>query len=194
MKKLILITVMLLAGVLTMHAQQTGQLPEAKEKGEFALRLNLPYVLTGTPFVGFEWKPTEKVGLLLNGAWSDWSLNEGQTRWAVWQINPEFRYYLNRCWYLGVSGEYGNFDVKPGKKKPGYDGQSMWAAGVVAGYKARLSPRLDLDFNVGLGYAEYAFDEYERVNGQNVVTYEDDYRYLWGPYQATIALSWKIGK
>lgn len=196
MKKMILLSLVLLVSASMLRAQTTTELPATRwDDSELFLRWNIPYTLALTPFLGFEWKPSSRVGLLLNGAWSDWSFNNRQTRFKLWQLNPEVRYYLTYCWYVGASGEVGNFDIKPGKKKEGYDSyKSMWAAGLVAGFKARMTARLSLDLNIGLGYAEYKFDHYQVANRTKVITEAHDNRYWWGPYQAGVVLSWRISK
>lgn len=196
MKKFLLVTLLLAVSAPMLRAQTTTELPATKYNNgsEFSLRWNMPYALVLTPFLGFEYKPSQRIGLLVNGAFTKWSMNDYQTRWEMWQVNPEFRYYLNHCWYVGASGEVGDFNIKPGKKHDRYDSYDMWAAGLVAGFKARMTPRLSLDLNVGLGYAEYEFNGYKRVNGVDAKNDDHDNRYLWGPYQAGVVLSWRISK
>lgn len=192
MKKMIFLAVAMFVMASTVFAQQTTSLPAEKAKNsEFALRINLPYLAVGTPFVGFEWKPSQKIGILLNGAWSDWSWNDYDRRWALWQVNPEIRYYFNHCWYMGASFEQGEFNIKLNDK--GRDGH-MGAGGLTGGYKARLGRALDLDLGVSFGYAQYKYDSYTRENNEDVYNEWNEKRYWWGPYQAGVTLSWKINR
>ncbi len=189
MKKTLAALTLLVAISFAATAQQTGDqiAPKAKQS-EFSLRWNMPYALVGTPFVGFEWKPVQKFGVLVNGAYGQWSFDDYNKRWKLWQVNPEVRYYFNHCWYAGASVERGYFNIKNSDK--GREG-NFSAGGLTGGYKTRLTRTLDLDFNVSFGYAEYHYYSYNRIDHQDLRN-EYEERYWWGPYQAGIVLCWKI--
>lgn len=164
----------------------------------FALRTNLLYDAVLLPTLGVEWRVSEKIGLKLDGSYSHWGNENGRVQ-KVWIVNPEVRMYLleKRRFYVGVSGNISEANVYKYlignmiANNIGYQGR-IWNAGVTVGYQLYLSPRLSLDFNIGLGYNDYKYDTFNVVEGVRMIIDRDVREKYWGPTQAGINLVWKF--
>ena len=160
---------------------------------QFTLRTNLLHWVAGVPNVGFEYKPTKSIGLLLNGGWSHWTGETASKQHRVWYIAPELRYYLGdakKRWYLGLEGHAGQFNLKLNDTGRQAD---FIGGGLTGGYKLTLSRVFDLDFNIGFGYAELMdYEKYTQTNGVYVRTQPTETKDYWGLTQAGISLVWKI--
>ena len=81
---------------------------------ELYVRANLLRWATLTPDVGIEVRADRSWGLLVNGSWTSWSRNNADRRYALWEVAPEFRWYLGRSkrGYVGVMYKFGSFNYK----------------------------------------------------------------------------------
>lgn len=153
-----------------------------------ALRANLLHWAALTPDVGIEWRFSPRFGAMLNGAYSNWTL-EGY-RVGLWMVSPEVRWYFNRTkrWYLGVMGKVGQFNCRI--SGPGYQGDFL-GGGLTVGYQMRMTRALSMDFGVGLGYMKVKYEDYDVVKGIRLQNgeYVTD---LLGPVHASITFVWKL--
>ena len=159
---------------------------------KFAVRTNLLHWAVLLPNLGIEYQPNETIGILLNGGWSRWTSETSAKQHRVWYITPEARYYLGEAkhWYLGVEAHAGSFNLKVGDTGRQAD---FAGGGITGGYKLHLNRSLDLDFNLGLGYARLMdFDKYTRTNCVYVRTQPMENKNYWGLTQAGVSLVWKI--
>ena len=63
--------------------------------------------------------------------------------------------------------------------------------GITAGYQLRLNKALDLDFNLGLGSLNAAFEKYEVIDGVRVRCGNETKNWC-GPINAGVTLVWKL--
>ena len=82
-----------------------------------SVRANLLRWATLTPDAGVEWRVSPSVGLLVNGSWSSWeswTWRDGNSRYALWEVMPEVRWYLGekKAWYVGAMFKAGQFNYK----------------------------------------------------------------------------------
>jgi hypothetical protein len=166
----------------------------------FALRTNLLYWAGLLPNIGVEWRANSWLGIKVDGAFSSWNLDEERSH-KMWMVSPEIRFYMgeqNRL-YLGLGGNIGAADMswKPVSRilhsaDSGADGK-FYGGGLVLGYQARLTNRLSLDLNLGLGVTHYEYDTYQIVNAARVAASTDHTQNVWGLTQAGVTLSWSFG-
>ena len=64
--------------------------------------------------------------------------------------------------------------------------------GFVAGYQLLLTNKLSIDFNIGLGYTRFSYDNYFIENNNRIYVDLSYGENRWGPTQAGISLVWKI--
>ena len=155
-----------------------------------SLRANLLRWATLTPDLGLEWRICPSWGILVNGSWTSWSWNGKDRRYALWEVMPEVRYYIDKekRGYLGAMFKAGEFNYK--LSATGKQGDLM-GGGITGGYQLRLNKALNLDFNLGLGYLNADFEKYEVIDGVRVRR-GNETKNWWGPINAGVTLVWKI--
>ncbi|MFR9651874.1 MAG: DUF3575 domain-containing protein, partial [Rikenellaceae bacterium] len=157
------------------------------------IRTNLLYWAGGVINFGCEVvMPGGNFSYLINGGYSPLNSTLYECSLGVWFVAPEFRYYLSRNprWYVGVELLCGEYNCV--LTDTGYQG-AIYGGGVTAGYRAKLSNSLDLEFSLGVGYGYLNYDTYHQVNGVNVVEQWGVERGVAMPVQAGLNLIWKLG-
>ena len=166
---------------------------------KFAVRTNVLYDAFLLPTLGVEWRVNRDLGVKLDGSLAWWSGSNGKVQ-KMWMLSPEVRWYLlrDKRFYVGLSGNYGEYNLYKYalggilSKDTGYQG-SLWNAGAVVGYQLRLSRSFSVDFNLGLGYTRYEYDNFGVTDGVRVYKERGKTKNFWGPTQAGISLVWTIG-
>lgn len=156
----------------------------------FALRTNLLRWATLTPDLSIEWRINRSVGIVVDGSYTSWAWKDCARRYALWEVNPEVRWYLGQkknC-YVGAMFKAGAFSYK--FTDTGKQG-NLLGGGVTGGYILNLSDALALDFSLGLGYVRADFDEYSVVDGMYLRDGEQ-VKNWWGPTKVGVTLVWKI--
>ena len=175
------------------QAQETSSTFQPQRSTQkFAIRTNLLHWAVLLPNLGIEYQPNETIGILLNGGWSCWTGETASKQYRIWYITPEIRYYLGEAknGYLGVEAHAGSFNLKIGDTGRQAD---FVGGGITGGYKLQLNRSLDLDFNLGLGYARLMdFDKYTQINCVYVRTQPMENKNYWGLTQVGVSLVWKI--
>ncbi len=145
---------------------------------DLSIKTNLLYDATATINLGVEFAVAEKMTVDISGSYNAWYTDESKNQKIRHSlIQPEFRYYLEERFkghYIGahlLGGEYNvngdNWlfgtmidmstisDLDQGR----YQGVG-YGAGVAYGYVTSLCNRLNLEFNIGLGYIYLDYDIY----------------------------------
>lgn len=171
MKRYLTITViLLLASAGSVSAQKA------------AVKTNALYWATATPNIGVEFAMGDRWTFELAGGYNPFTINKDKNIKAKhFLVTPEFRYWFCESFnghFLGVNGNYTMFNVSgahvlnPFYKSEG-DGPFIdsalnsriqgWAAGagLTYGYSWIISPRWNMEFNLGLGYWYTEHDRYE---------------------------------
>lgn len=156
----------------------------------FALRANLLRWATLTPDLGIEWRINRHVGVLVNGSWTSWSWDDKNRRYALWEVNPEVRWYPGerKAWYVGAMFKAGQFNYKLSDN--GRQGDLL-GGGITGGYRLRLNKSLSMDFSLGLGYVNADTEKYKVTDGVRVRQGRET-KHWWGPTQAGVTLVWTI--
>ena len=156
----------------------------------FALRANLLRWATLTPDLGLEWRVHPSWGILVNGSWTSWSWNGKDRRYALWEVMPEVRYYIDKekRGYLGAMFKAGEFNYK--LSATGKQGDLM-GGGITGGYQLRLNKALSLDFSVAIGCLHADYEKYEVTDGVRVRRGTETKNW-WGPVNAGVTLVWKL--
>ena len=164
--------------------------PTTSTTPNLSLRANLLRWATLTPDLGLEWRINRDWGILVNGTWTSWSWNDGDRRYALWEVAPEVRYYLGseKRGYLGAMYKAGEFNYKLGTT--GRQGDLM-GGGITGGYMLRLNNALSLDFSLGVGYLRADYDKYVLIDGVRVKRGSETKNW-WGPVSAGVTLVWNI--
>ena len=140
----------------------------------------------------------------------DWSL-DANWHYAWWKTDKRHRYWRTyggdlaiRKWFgkaskikpltghhVGLYGQILTYDFEWGGR--GYLADKWsWAAGIEYGYSLPIARRLNLDFNIGLGYHWGEYKEYLPIDNHYVWQATKN-RQFFGPTKAEISLVWLIG-
>jgi long-subunit fatty acid transport protein len=141
---------------------------------KIAVKSNVLYDATGTINVGGEYAINKKMSANLSVNYNGWALKEPQM-WKHIMVQPEFRYWLRETYnehYAGVHLIYSTFDIERMSlpifgfdRRHLYKDGTAYGAGVSYGYQLYLTPRLNLEFSIGVGfmnlkYKKYVWNEY----------------------------------
>ena len=157
---------------------------------EFSVRANLLRWATLTPDVGIEVRADRSWGLLVNGSWTSWSRNNAGRRYALWEVAPEFRWYLghSKRGYLGAMYKFGSFNYK--LSATGKQGD-LTGGGLTGGYLLRLNRSLSLDLSLGVGCLHADYEKYTVIDGVRV-RQGSECKNWWGPISAGVTLVWNL--
>lgn len=137
-----------------------------------------------------EWRINRNVGIVVNGSWTSWTWNDKDRRYALWEVNPEVRYYIGKekRGYIGAMYKVGGFNYKfSGTGKQG----DLMGGGITGGYQLKLNKALALDFSLGLGYVRADSEKYTVIDGVRVRQGKESKNW-WGPTSAGVTLVWTI--
>lgn len=165
--------------------------PSATDRtSSLSVRANLLRWATLTPDIGLEWRIGARWSLGVNAAWTSWTWNNKERRYALWEVAPAVRYYLGeqKAWYVGAMFKAGQFNYK--LSDMGRQGDLM-GGGITGGYQLRLNKALALDFNLGLGCLNADYEKYEVIDGVRVRRGTENSNW-WGPIDAGVTLVWRL--
>lgn len=177
--------------ITTEQAEQAQPESEAQTTPyHFALRANLLRWATLTPDLGVEWRINRHVGIAVNGSWTSWTWDGKERRYALWEVNPEVRWYLGKekRGYIGAMYKVGSFNYK--FTETGRQGDLM-GGGITGGYQLKLNNALSLDFSLGVGYVNADTEKYTVIDNVRVRQGKESKNW-WGPTQAGVTLVWTI--
>ena len=167
---LIIAVILLLAGASNLNAQKLG------------LKTNVIYMATATPNLGLEFSLGDRWTFEIEGGYNPWDLiPENNVKAKHFLVSPEVRYWFCEAFnghYIGVNGNYTQFNVGgihvlnafyPFANKGYFLDETLnsrlegWAAGggITYGYAFPIARRLNMEFNIGIGYWYAKYDKYE---------------------------------
>lgn len=163
----------------------------------FALKTNLLYDAVLLPNIGVEWAFAKHWSAAANWMYT-WLSNDAKHRyWRIYGGDLELRYWLAsdearplKGHHFGAYGGILTYDIEFGGK--GYQAHKWsYHFGLSYGYSMPIARRLNLDFNIGIGYLGGEYYEYE--------PYYDGYHWLatkqrrwFGPTKAEVSLVWLL--
>lgn len=183
---------------------QAGEAGGTEKSFDMALRTNLLYDALAVPNVGVEvYLPHRwSVAGSFDCAW--WSKRSSHRCWRFVALELDGRHWLGGSslrrpytgHHVGLCGQLYTFDFAWGRK--GYLGGASggeplqrchYAFGLEYGYSFPISGRLNLDLNLGLGYAGGKYYEYQMGESRDVWLKTLNRQWL-GPIKAEVSLTW----
>lgn len=178
----------------------------ASAQGKVGIKTNLLYGAgTMTPNLGIEIGLGKRTTLDILGSYNWFNLDgsiENNKKLVHWIVQPEFRYFLCEKFnghFFGVHTLYSNYNIAghelpiilgKGSKAFRYEGLAM-GAGFSYGYQVMLRKRLNIEFNVGVGYMRLKYDKYNCPKcGEKIETATT--KSYFGPTKAAISLIYII--
>ena len=152
---------------------------------EVAVKTNGLYWMTTTLNAGVEVGLSRKVTLELAGAYNPWTFKDNK-KLRFWLVQPEAKYWLCEKFeghFIGVHAHAAQFySTLANRRRDGY----LAGGGISYGYDWILSPRLNLEAEVGLGYAHLWYKESDCI--PCIKKYERKHKDYVGPTKATLSL------
>lgn len=162
MKKFTITSMVLFLLVLGVQAQSVG------------LKTNFAHWATmATPNLGIEMALNRKYTIEVGAGYNPFTFNNNK-KFKHWIVQPELRYWtcesFNGHFFgihaLGAEFNVGGLDVPLGRLKDikdyRYEGYAF-GGGVSYGYQWPIAKRLNLELNIGAGYAYLLYDKYKCV-------------------------------
>ncbi|NDV59500.1 DUF3575 domain-containing protein [Bacteroides sp. 519] len=170
--RLFLITLFALlpfSGILSQTTYTRYDIPRMEKPAiaHFALKNNGLVDLTLSPNLGFEFRVARRYTVDIWGSYNPWTFPDNKKFKHVF-VQPEVRYWLCESFighFFGFHPTYSYFNIggtgpTRALKDKRYEGQ-LYGAGFSWGYQLYLSPRWNLEFNLGVGYLYIDYDRYQ---------------------------------
>ena len=161
------------------------------------LKTNLLYDACLVPNIGIEIAYTDSWSVSANWMYADWQNNQRHRYWKTYGGELEVKRWLTPVKKLVKQGAHVgayiqgmNYDIEWGKR--GYQSDTWHLGlGVSYGYSLAIARRLNLDFNIGVGYLGGKYKEYLPMEGCYVWQADKHLRYF-GPTKLEVSLAWLI--
>lgn len=195
-----------LSGVIAPHVVDGLSRPSRKPF-YMALKTNLLYDLALVPNIGAEFYLGRGWSVGADWMYAWWDRDPRHDYWRIYGGELGVRKYFGRRaqekpltgHHLGVYGQMLTYDFELGGK--GYMGglpggtlwdKMNWGVGIEYGYSLPIGRRLNLDFNLGVGYLGGEYREY--VPMDDCYVWQATKKLRWfGPTKAEVSLVWLIG-
>ena len=183
--------------------------PEPAECKPFymSIQTNALYLLGIIPNVGVEFYLGKNWSIDANWQYAWWKRDSKEWYWRAYGGDVAIRKWFGKKakekpltgHHLGVYGQILTYDFEWGGRGyvGGAPGGTLWdklnsAVGLEYGYSLPIAQRLNLDFNIGVGYHWGEYSEYLPIDGHYVWQATKQRHYV-GPTKAEISLVWLLG-
>jgi hypothetical protein len=165
------------------------------------LKSNLLYDALLIPNIGIEFYLGRKWSIDANWMYSWWKCDHNHNYWRTYGGDIALRRWFGKCertnhqtpvgLHIGVYAQMLTYDIELGGR--GYLGDRWtYAAGVETGYSLPIARRLNIDFNIGIGYLSGHYKEY-LPNDKCYIWQVTKQRRWFGPTKIEASLVWLIG-
>lgn len=168
---------------------------------------NLLLDVFAIPEIGAEFYVGKDWSVKANWMYGWWKTDRHHRYWRMYGGDLAARWWFGKAarrkpltgfhigYYFGVFTY--DFELGGTGYMGGLPGRSLWArcnfqTGLELGYSYPISKRLNIDFNLGVGYMWGDYRKYDPEDGCYVWKSTHDLRWL-GPTKAEVALTWLIG-
>lgn len=186
---------------------ESTKLPKEPKSFYMNLRTNMLYDIAAIPDIGAEFYLGKNFSIFADWMYSWWSSNPHHRYWRIYGGTIGARWWFGdkahtkplTGHHLGIYGGVVTFDFEWGDKgyMGGVPGGTIWDrclvnSGLEYGYSLPISPHLNIDFSIGLGYLGGRYIKYFPFDNEYYREKEYKLNYF-GPTKAEIALIWLIG-
>lgn len=193
----------------TAEVIETTDEPVADTGGKFYMDLstNMLYDLAAVPNIGIEFYLGKNISIDANWMYAWWSKNRRHRYWRIYGGDLELRWWFGSKahekpltgHHIGAYFQAFTYDFEFGNKgyMGGKPGRPLWdratiGGGVSYGYSHPIARRLNIDFELGIGYLSGKCLEYKVMDDHYVWT-STKMRHWFGPTKLEISLVWLIG-
>lgn len=152
------------------------------------IHTNILYWGAMTPNLGVELPLARQWSLDMTGMYARWDFRQNK-KYRLGGIQPELRWWCCQNMtrhYVGLHFQYAEFNI--GEEMYRRDGHLL-GGGISYGYVWVLSPRWNIDFSAGVGYARIEYDKYGQECGRLI---SQETRNYWGPTRLGVTFTYKI--
>ena len=174
--------------------------PAEKKPFYLAVKTNMLYDLALVPNIGVDIYLGKNFSLAANWMYSWWKNDNIHWYWRTYGGDLGVRYWFGKAanekpltgHHIGLYGQIVTYDFELGGR--GYLGDRWtYGGGIEYGYSLPIGKRLNIDFNLGVGYLGGEFKEYLPIDG-HYVWQATKRRQFIGPTKAEISLVWQLGR
>lgn len=164
-----------------------------------AVKTNMLYDLALVPNIGLEFYLGKNISVAGNWMYSWWKNDRIAWYWRTYGGDLAVRYWFGpdaekkplSGHHVGVYGQIITYDFET--RGRGYLGDRWsYAGGIEYGYSLPVARRLNIDFNLGVGYLGGEFKEYLPIDGHYVWQATKKRNYI-GPTKLEVSLVWLLG-
>lgn len=164
-----------------------------------AVKTNMLYDLALVPNIGVEFYLGKNFSIAGNWMYSWWKSDPKAWYWRTYGGDLALRWWFGgkaqvkplQGHHIGLYGQIVTYDFETGGM--GYLGDKWtYGGGLEYGYSLPVAKRLNIDFNLGVGYLGGEYKEYLPIDG-HYVWQATKMRHWFGPTKAEVSLSWLIG-
>lgn len=187
---------------------QEAQCQETKRKPLYmSLSTNMLYDALLVPNIGAEFYLGRNWSIAADWMYGWWDTDKRHRYWRLYGGEIAVRRWFGAAaarkpltgHHAGLYAQAITYDFEFGGKgqMAGNPGGSLWdkcsfGFGLEYGYSMPLTPRLNIDFTIGVGYFGGTYYEYRPIDGLYV--WESTHRRNWfGPTRAMVSLVWLLG-
>ncbi|MDR0537540.1 MAG: DUF3575 domain-containing protein [Tannerellaceae bacterium] len=137
---------------------------------KLAVKSNILYDATGTVNLGAEYAITKNISASISANYNGWTLKKPMV-WKHILVQPEARYWLREVFnehFAGLHFIYTNFNIERlalpmfgFQRKYLYQEGTAYGGGISYGYHLYLTPRMNIEFSLGMGYLNLTYKKYE---------------------------------
>lgn len=176
------------------------ELPAKRKPFYMDLSTNLLYDACLVPNISAEFYLGANLSVDASWMYAWWGAKPGKYWWRTYGGDLELRWWFGRAahakpltgHHIGIFGGMVTYDFELGKR--GYLGPKWsYMGGLSYGYSLPIAKRLNMDFELGIGYLGGEYKEYLPIDGHYVWQVTKQRRYI-GPVKAEVSLVWLIGR
>lgn len=169
-----------------------GQSSSGGDNGKIAIKSNLLQLGIGVSNLGAEISFGDRFSVDLPITYSPYTISN-DWNFRIFALQPEFRYWFSEAMsrhFVGFHSHLAYFNVafNENKRYQSSAGRPTWGFGISYGYALKLCEKMNLEFNIGAGYANIDYDLYRNVT--NASRYAYDKKDYWGITRVGITLSY----
>jgi hypothetical protein len=181
---------------------------QGPKKFYMSLQTNMLYDIMAVPNIGLEFYLGKGFSIDTNWMYAWWHSDPANFYWRTYGGDIAARYWFGRKakekpltgHHIGLYGQMLTYDFALGGRGQigGVSKGTLWdkanfGVGLEYGYSLPIATRLNLDFNIGLGYFWGEYQEY--IPQDNCYVWQSTkYRRWIGPTKAEISLVYLIGR
>lgn len=165
-----------------------------------AIKNNMLYDLAAVPNLGIEFYLGKNWSIVGNWMYAWWKTDKKSWYWRTYGGDLAVRKWFGKAadskpltgHHLGLYGQIVTYDFETGGRGYLADRWS-YGGGIEYGYSLPIARRLNIDFNIGVGYLGGEVKEYLPIDGHYVWQLTKQ-SHWFGPTKLEVALTWLIGR